>query len=207
MMPPQTGAANADATTGGQIKRLPCDHIFHKSCLRSWFQRQQTCPTCRTSILRFNPAQGAHAPAQAAAQPAAAAAPAQAQPPAAAAQQPVNQQQPTTSRAAGAASADNASNAASNAANNGASSVPNLSFFTAMFPPPPPPSAASFLGGINPQQFPLPPFGNCHNIFFSVVKSSFDTYIMILKFLNQIIYSISSVKSVETFENFMIFTF
>ena len=39
-----------------QIKKLPCDHIFHKSCLRSWFQRQQTCPTCRTSILRF-PAQ------------------------------------------------------------------------------------------------------------------------------------------------------
>lgn len=37
-----------------QIKRLPCDHIFHKGCLRSWFQRQQTCPTCRTSILRFN---------------------------------------------------------------------------------------------------------------------------------------------------------
>lgn len=38
-----------------QIKKLPCDHIFHKSCLRSWFQRQQTCPTCRTSILRFTP--------------------------------------------------------------------------------------------------------------------------------------------------------
>jgi E3 ubiquitin-protein ligase synoviolin len=38
-----------------QIKKLPCDHIFHKSCLRSWFQRQQTCPTCRTSILRLNP--------------------------------------------------------------------------------------------------------------------------------------------------------
>ncbi len=37
-----------------QIKKLPCDHIFHKSCLRSWFQRQQTCPTCRTPILRLN---------------------------------------------------------------------------------------------------------------------------------------------------------
>ncbi|RNA27145.1 E3 ubiquitin- ligase synoviolin isoform X2 [Brachionus plicatilis] len=46
-----------------QIKKLPCDHIFHKNCLRSWFQRQQTCPTCRTSILRFNnqPAQPAQA--------------------------------------------------------------------------------------------------------------------------------------------------
>jgi E3 ubiquitin-protein ligase synoviolin len=40
-----------------QIKKLPCDHIFHKSCLRSWFQRQQTCPTCRTSILRITPQQ------------------------------------------------------------------------------------------------------------------------------------------------------
>ena len=25
------------------IKRLGCQHIFHKNCLRSWFQRQQTC--------------------------------------------------------------------------------------------------------------------------------------------------------------------
>ncbi|XP_071588720.1 E3 ubiquitin-protein ligase synoviolin isoform X1 [Heliangelus exortis] len=33
-------------------KRLPCNHIFHTSCLRSWFQRQQTCPTCRMDILR-----------------------------------------------------------------------------------------------------------------------------------------------------------
>ncbi|XP_066574951.1 E3 ubiquitin-protein ligase synoviolin [Amia ocellicauda] len=33
-------------------KRLPCNHIFHSSCLRSWFQRQQTCPTCRMDVLR-----------------------------------------------------------------------------------------------------------------------------------------------------------
>ncbi|KAJ8957661.1 hypothetical protein NQ318_017553 [Aromia moschata] len=32
--------------------KLPCNHIFHTSCLRSWFQRQQTCPTCRLNILR-----------------------------------------------------------------------------------------------------------------------------------------------------------
>ncbi|XP_054664222.1 E3 ubiquitin-protein ligase synoviolin isoform X1 [Grus americana] len=39
-------------------KRLPCNHIFHTSCLRSWFQRQQTCPTCRMDILRASlPAQ------------------------------------------------------------------------------------------------------------------------------------------------------
>ncbi|XP_002740241.1 E3 ubiquitin-protein ligase synoviolin B-like, partial [Saccoglossus kowalevskii] len=33
-------------------KKLPCGHIFHTNCLRSWFQRQQSCPTCRMDILR-----------------------------------------------------------------------------------------------------------------------------------------------------------
>ncbi|KAF9806154.1 hypothetical protein SFRURICE_016353 [Spodoptera frugiperda] len=33
-------------------KKLPCNHIFHAACLRLWFQRQQTCPTCRLNVLR-----------------------------------------------------------------------------------------------------------------------------------------------------------
>ncbi|NXH87722.1 SYVN1 ligase, partial [Edolisoma coerulescens] len=53
-------------------KRLPCNHIFHTSCLRSWFQRQQTCPTCRMDVLRASlpaqpppePPEPAPAPAQ-----------------------------------------------------------------------------------------------------------------------------------------------
>jgi len=36
----------------GTLKKLPCGHIFHTACLRSWFQRQQTCPTCRFDILQ-----------------------------------------------------------------------------------------------------------------------------------------------------------
>ncbi|KAJ6654200.1 hypothetical protein lerEdw1_007297 [Lerista edwardsae] len=46
-------------------KRLPCNHIFHTSCLRSWFQRQQTCPTCRMDVLRASlPTQSQPAPEQ-----------------------------------------------------------------------------------------------------------------------------------------------
>ncbi|KNC78351.1 hypothetical protein SARC_09214 [Sphaeroforma arctica JP610] len=32
-------------------KRLPCGHIFHIHCLRSWLQRQQICPICRSPVL------------------------------------------------------------------------------------------------------------------------------------------------------------
>lgn len=26
-------------------KKLPCGHIFHLHCLKSWLERQQSCPT------------------------------------------------------------------------------------------------------------------------------------------------------------------
>lgn len=26
-------------------KKLPCSHVFHFHCLRSWLERQQSCPT------------------------------------------------------------------------------------------------------------------------------------------------------------------
>lgn len=62
----------------GGSKKLPCNHIFHSACLRSWFQRQQTCPTCRMDVLRLpNPNAGLRGadPAQAGAQAAPGAAP------------------------------------------------------------------------------------------------------------------------------------
>ncbi|KAM4586132.1 E3 ubiquitin-protein ligase synoviolin [Fundulus diaphanus] len=46
-------------------KKLPCNHIFHSSCLRSWFQRQQTCPTCRMDVLRASNNNQTQAPAPA----------------------------------------------------------------------------------------------------------------------------------------------
>uniref|UniRef100_A0A914VU35 E3 ubiquitin-protein ligase hrd-1 n=1 Tax=Plectus sambesii TaxID=2011161 RepID=A0A914VU35_9BILA len=56
-----------EMTAGGGAKKLPCNHIFHAACLRSWFQRQQTCPTCRTDILTPGRSQRAAAEAAAAA--------------------------------------------------------------------------------------------------------------------------------------------
>jgi E3 ubiquitin-protein ligase synoviolin len=31
-------------------KKLPCNHILHLGCLKSWLERQQVCPTCRTPV-------------------------------------------------------------------------------------------------------------------------------------------------------------
>jgi hypothetical protein len=31
-------------------KKLPCNHLFHFHCLRTWLERQQSCPTCRADI-------------------------------------------------------------------------------------------------------------------------------------------------------------
>lgn len=33
-------------------KKLPCGHILHFGCLKSWLERQQVCPTCRTPVVR-----------------------------------------------------------------------------------------------------------------------------------------------------------
>ncbi len=32
-------------------KKLPCGHILHFACLRSWLERQQICPTCRRPVV------------------------------------------------------------------------------------------------------------------------------------------------------------
>jgi len=39
-------------------KKLPCGHIFHFFCLRSWLERQQSCPTCRRTVFEDTPATG-----------------------------------------------------------------------------------------------------------------------------------------------------
>ena len=34
-----------------QVKRLPCGHTYHSSCIDRWLQQNHTCPTCRASLL------------------------------------------------------------------------------------------------------------------------------------------------------------
>uniref|UniRef100_T1ISV8 RING-type domain-containing protein n=1 Tax=Strigamia maritima TaxID=126957 RepID=T1ISV8_STRMM len=31
-------------------RKLPCGHLFHNSCLRSWLEQDTSCPTCRTAL-------------------------------------------------------------------------------------------------------------------------------------------------------------
>jgi len=44
-------AAQAQSRQRMRPKKLPCGHILHFSCLRSWLERQQRCPTCRRPVL------------------------------------------------------------------------------------------------------------------------------------------------------------
>lgn len=42
-------------------KKLPCGHILHFACLRSWLERQQNCPTCRRPVIGAASGRGAGA--------------------------------------------------------------------------------------------------------------------------------------------------
>ncbi|TEB37547.1 hypothetical protein FA13DRAFT_1771004 [Coprinellus micaceus] len=48
---PQTADENRGDGPNMSPKKLPCGHIFHFYCLRSWLERQQSCPTCRRTVL------------------------------------------------------------------------------------------------------------------------------------------------------------
>jgi E3 ubiquitin-protein ligase synoviolin len=40
---------------GLRAKKLPCGHILHLRCLKSWLERQQMCPTCRRPVIATPP--------------------------------------------------------------------------------------------------------------------------------------------------------
>lgn len=41
-----------DSFTLGEkgVVRMPCDHYFHRACLRPWLRSHNTCPTCRYEL-------------------------------------------------------------------------------------------------------------------------------------------------------------
>ena len=37
----------------GCCKQLRCGHIFHKSCIHTWFNTSNSCPTCRNKVFEL----------------------------------------------------------------------------------------------------------------------------------------------------------
>ncbi|KAJ5154001.1 Zinc finger RING-type [Penicillium coprophilum] len=56
---PQPAAGSQRVPDRLRPKKLPCGHILHFSCLRSWLERQQNCPTCRRPVLAPTRTRGA----------------------------------------------------------------------------------------------------------------------------------------------------
>ncbi|ROT40137.1 hypothetical protein SODALDRAFT_309943 [Sodiomyces alkalinus F11] len=50
-MRPWDPGQNPPALQRVRPKKLPCGHILHMGCLKSWLERQQVCPTCRRSVV------------------------------------------------------------------------------------------------------------------------------------------------------------
>jgi E3 ubiquitin-protein ligase synoviolin len=66
--PPAGPGVPAPARPGGHTvnersrpKKLPCGHILHLGCLKSWLERQQVCPTCRAPVVDTPSGQAARA--------------------------------------------------------------------------------------------------------------------------------------------------
>ena len=36
---------------GDDVRKLPCDHTFHQSCIDVWVLQHATCPNCRRALL------------------------------------------------------------------------------------------------------------------------------------------------------------
>jgi len=164
---PAGGGGGNNNNGSARAKKLPCGHIFHINCLRSWFQRQQTCPTCRIDILR-QPAAAAAAAAAGNRNPneaaVARAAVALERVRAAAAEVAGGANAAAPGAAAAAPEADRNQRVAARV--NVAVAGPPFAFMPPFFPPPPPPPPPSAPGGdgasasptARPPPFPAFPF-------------------------------------------------
>ena len=54
-MRPWDPVNNPGAVDRVRPKKLPCGHTLHLGCLKSWLERQQVCPTCRSPVTSDRP--------------------------------------------------------------------------------------------------------------------------------------------------------
>ena len=40
-----------DFTVGDHLRKMNCDHIFHKDCIDDWLIRNNSCPICREKAI------------------------------------------------------------------------------------------------------------------------------------------------------------
>lgn len=59
LQPPQARARPTPTLNErSRPKKLPCGHVLHLGCLKSWLERQQVCPTCRRPVVENRHPQG-----------------------------------------------------------------------------------------------------------------------------------------------------
>ncbi len=48
--PSEENCAICISVLSDQVLKTKCNHVFHETCLKNWFQRKQNCPCCRENI-------------------------------------------------------------------------------------------------------------------------------------------------------------
>lgn len=43
-----------NAKEGESVTQLPCKHLYHTGCIKTWFSGHTTCPTCREPVTDSN---------------------------------------------------------------------------------------------------------------------------------------------------------
>jgi hypothetical protein len=48
---PTCAVCMCDAEAGDTLRRLPCGHEFHKTCVDRWLAGHRTCPMCKSDVV------------------------------------------------------------------------------------------------------------------------------------------------------------